>query len=332
MLLVVAGHVWGLPAGGHVGVDVFFVLSGFLITGLLLREHARTGRIDLREFYARRVRRLLPAAALVLATTNVAAWLRLLRRARRSGARRLALGARAGQRALRRARHRLLRRHPAALAGAALLVARGRGAVLPRVAVPAAGPARAAAATRRCCAAVLAADRRVVRLVGRARPPPLRPPPTSPPRPAPGSSASARCSRWPCTPRPAPACACRRRRRRPDLAGPGRHRRRRRCCSTSGRPTRAAPRPCRCSPPPLAVLGGAAPRARQPAAGQPGQRLPRPRCRTRSTCGTGRPWCSARALLAPGAAARRRCPGGLRRCCRWPACTSSRSRSGARAG
>ena len=63
MLLVVAGHVWGAPSGGYVGVDVFFVLSGLLITGLLLREHARTGRIDLREFSARRVRRLLPAAA-----------------------------------------------------------------------------------------------------------------------------------------------------------------------------------------------------------------------------------------------------------------------------
>ena len=75
VLLVVAGHVLGLPAGGYVGVDVFFVISGFLITGLLLREHARTGRISLRDFYARRVRRLLPAAVLVLAVTNVAAYL-----------------------------------------------------------------------------------------------------------------------------------------------------------------------------------------------------------------------------------------------------------------
>ena len=56
-------------AGGFVGVDVFFVISGFLITGLLLREHERTGRIGLLPFYARRARRLLPAALVVLIAT-----------------------------------------------------------------------------------------------------------------------------------------------------------------------------------------------------------------------------------------------------------------------
>ena len=56
-------------SGGFVGVDVFFVISGFLITGLLLRERDRTGRIDLRGFYARRARRLLPAALVVVAVT-----------------------------------------------------------------------------------------------------------------------------------------------------------------------------------------------------------------------------------------------------------------------
>ncbi|MES0049229.1 acyltransferase [Mesorhizobium sp. M0053] len=60
-------HVWPwLVPGGYVGVDVFFVISGFLITGVLLREVDRTGRIDLLAFYIRRARRLLPAAMLVL--------------------------------------------------------------------------------------------------------------------------------------------------------------------------------------------------------------------------------------------------------------------------
>ena len=69
VLLVVAYHA-GLPVGGgFVGVDVFFVLSGFLITGLLVRERERKGRIDLVAFYGRRVRRILPAAAVVVVAT-----------------------------------------------------------------------------------------------------------------------------------------------------------------------------------------------------------------------------------------------------------------------
>jgi peptidoglycan/LPS O-acetylase OafA/YrhL len=75
ILLVLLYHA-RLPGfdGGFVGVDVFFVLSGFLITGLLLREHERFGRIDLGAFYARRVRRILPAAAVVLVATMILSW------------------------------------------------------------------------------------------------------------------------------------------------------------------------------------------------------------------------------------------------------------------
>ncbi|KUO60960.1 MAG: hypothetical protein APF80_02835 [Alphaproteobacteria bacterium BRH_c36] len=59
--------------GGFIGVDVFFVISGFLITQLLLREIEATGRIDLVDFWARRIRRILPAATLVLCATAVMA-------------------------------------------------------------------------------------------------------------------------------------------------------------------------------------------------------------------------------------------------------------------
>lgn len=62
-------------SGGFVGVDVFFVLSGFLITRLLVRERETTGRISLAAFYARRVRRLLPAASLVLLAIVVGSYL-----------------------------------------------------------------------------------------------------------------------------------------------------------------------------------------------------------------------------------------------------------------
>src|SRR3954451_2902571 len=70
---VVVCHFWpsALP-GGFVGVDVFFVISGFLITSHLLREVARTGRVSLAAFWARRARRILPAALLVLALCALA--------------------------------------------------------------------------------------------------------------------------------------------------------------------------------------------------------------------------------------------------------------------
>jgi peptidoglycan/LPS O-acetylase OafA/YrhL len=65
--LVVVCHLWpaALP-GGYVGVDVFFAISGFLITSHLLREIERTGRVSLGTFWARRARRILPAALTVL--------------------------------------------------------------------------------------------------------------------------------------------------------------------------------------------------------------------------------------------------------------------------
>ncbi|MBB3752995.1 peptidoglycan/LPS O-acetylase OafA/YrhL [Mycolicibacterium sp. BK634] len=60
-------------SGGYVGVDVFFVISGFLITGLLWREVSGTGSVRLRKFYGARARRLLPASALVGVITMIAA-------------------------------------------------------------------------------------------------------------------------------------------------------------------------------------------------------------------------------------------------------------------
>lgn len=67
-------HAAWLP-GGFVGVDIFFVISGFLITSHLIRELEKTGRISLTKFYARRMIRLIPAATLVLFATVVAAFL-----------------------------------------------------------------------------------------------------------------------------------------------------------------------------------------------------------------------------------------------------------------
>ena len=73
VLLVVLyhAHVPGMP-GGYAGVDVFFVISGYLITGQLMREVATRGRVHFASFYMRRVRRLLPPAALVVVATVVA--------------------------------------------------------------------------------------------------------------------------------------------------------------------------------------------------------------------------------------------------------------------
>lgn len=74
ILLVLAAHA-GVPwlAGGYVGVDVFFVLSGFLITGLLLQEIAGTGYVGFADFYLRRLRRLMPALMFMIVVTSLVA-------------------------------------------------------------------------------------------------------------------------------------------------------------------------------------------------------------------------------------------------------------------
>ena len=78
IILVVLSHAQvPMFAGGFIGVDVFFVLSGFLITGLLFSQIESTGSVDLLGFYSRRFRRLLPALLFMLATVVVAAALLL---------------------------------------------------------------------------------------------------------------------------------------------------------------------------------------------------------------------------------------------------------------
>jgi peptidoglycan/LPS O-acetylase OafA/YrhL len=83
--VVILDHAVRRPPGGYIGVDVFFVISGFLITSLLWREYEREGTISFRGFYARRFRRIVPAASLVLIVT-VAASHFLLSRGRAASA------------------------------------------------------------------------------------------------------------------------------------------------------------------------------------------------------------------------------------------------------
>ncbi|MFB7884655.1 acyltransferase family protein [Microbacterium sp. NPDC056057] len=77
VLLVVVYHLFppALLPGGFVGVDVFFVISGFLITSLLLREQLSTGRVALGRFWQRRARRLLSALAVVVVVCSALAWI-----------------------------------------------------------------------------------------------------------------------------------------------------------------------------------------------------------------------------------------------------------------
>src|SRR5205807_10197721 len=73
VVLVMFDHVFGWPRGGFIGVDVFFVISGFLITGILLRDAEKIGHVSFIGFYRRRVRRIVPAATLTLAAIALTA-------------------------------------------------------------------------------------------------------------------------------------------------------------------------------------------------------------------------------------------------------------------
>lgn len=77
ILLVVLSHISiDFLYGGGLGVDLFFVLSGYLITGILHREFRRTGRIDLRRFYLRRFARLYPELiAVIVVFAPIGFWL-----------------------------------------------------------------------------------------------------------------------------------------------------------------------------------------------------------------------------------------------------------------
>ena len=137
VLAVMAFHA-GVPGvrGGLLGVDIFFVLSGFLITALLLAEHTRDGRISLADFWRRRLRRLMPAMLLMLVVT-VVVWRFTAEPSDLPGLRRDALStlayvanwhfAAAGQ--------SYFDHFAAPVAAAAHVVAGGRGAVLPGLAV-----------------------------------------------------------------------------------------------------------------------------------------------------------------------------------------------------
>src|SRR6202035_4526852 len=66
VLAVLADHLAGWPKGSFVGVDVFFVISGYLITGILVREFESRQTISFLVFYARRIKRILPAGLFVI--------------------------------------------------------------------------------------------------------------------------------------------------------------------------------------------------------------------------------------------------------------------------
>ena len=74
VVAVISQHLLDWPKGGFVGVDIFFVISGFLITELLLRQQESSGQISLTAFYRRRVKRIMPTSLLVLGVTVVGSY------------------------------------------------------------------------------------------------------------------------------------------------------------------------------------------------------------------------------------------------------------------
>ncbi len=151
VLLVVVDHAdIGPVHGGFIGVDVFFVVSGFLITGLLLDRADKDGRVRLVDFYARRARRILPAATLVLAVDRRGGLLPPQRHRRPPALQGRGVGdLLRRQHPLRPARRRLQRPGGGHLGDPALLVAGGGGAVLPGVAAGGARPGGAHAGAAR---------------------------------------------------------------------------------------------------------------------------------------------------------------------------------------
>jgi peptidoglycan/LPS O-acetylase OafA/YrhL len=73
-VLVLVYHAKWIP-GGYIGVDIFYVISGYLITGLLIREISETGTLKFLRFYARRTKRLLPSSLTVIVVTGLSAWI-----------------------------------------------------------------------------------------------------------------------------------------------------------------------------------------------------------------------------------------------------------------
>ena len=216
--------------GGLLGVDLFFVISGFLITGLLVGEHQRSGRISFAGFWGRRARRLLPAMLVMLAVT-VAVWRFTASASVLLGLQQDAISALAVRRqlALRVRRAGLLRPPGRALAAAAHVVARGRGAVLPGVAGGRLGRDARAHRRRRAAAAAHRLPRGHRRLhADDGVDDPRRPRPvaasTTAPTPARWRCSSARCSRSTCrsTRRRRPGC-CTAPARAARRGGHGRH-------------------------------------------------------------------------------------------------------------